>query len=84
MLKTKFTETFEKYPGIGTLLPAMGYGDEQIRDLEAEIGTALFERTTRRVALTRAGIDFLAQALAILEKSGEAMAREWFGRRSRP
>ncbi len=26
-------ETFAKYPGIGTLLPAMGYGDEQVRDL---------------------------------------------------
>ena len=31
------TETFRKYPGIGTLLPAMGYGDEQIRDLAATI-----------------------------------------------
>lgn len=31
------TETFEKYPGIGTLLPAMGYGDEQIADLEETI-----------------------------------------------
>ena len=31
------TETFEKYPEIGTLLPAMGYGDEQIRDLEETI-----------------------------------------------
>lgn len=31
------TETFEKYPGIGTLLPAMGYGDEQISDLEETI-----------------------------------------------
>ena len=25
------------YPGIGMLLPAMGYGDEQVRDLEATI-----------------------------------------------
>ncbi|MCJ2033388.1 LysR family transcriptional regulator [Methylobacterium sp. J-068] len=48
---------------------------QQIRDLEAEIGTALFERTTRRVALTRAGMDFHAQALGILEKSGEAVDR---------
>lgn len=48
---------------------------QQIRDLEAEVGTALFERTTRRVSLTRAGVDFHAQALAILDKSGEAMAR---------
>jgi predicted GTPase len=30
-------ETFEEYPGIGTLLPAMGYGDEQVSDLEATI-----------------------------------------------
>jgi len=33
----KLTETFEKYPGIGTLLPAMGYGDEQLKDLETTI-----------------------------------------------
>ncbi|MDZ7262418.1 MAG: GTPase, partial [candidate division KSB1 bacterium] len=26
-------QTFEKYPHIGTLLPAMGYGKEQIHDL---------------------------------------------------
>lgn len=31
------TETFEKYPDIGTLLPAMGYGEQQIRDLENTI-----------------------------------------------
>ncbi|RYY06919.1 MAG: LysR family transcriptional regulator [Alphaproteobacteria bacterium] len=48
---------------------------QQIRDLEAEVGTALFERTTRRVTLTRAGADFLVQALDILEKSGEAIGR---------
>jgi predicted GTPase len=30
-------ETFEKYPKIGTLLPAMGYGDQQIKDLEETI-----------------------------------------------
>ncbi|MEE9464020.1 MAG: cyclic 2,3-diphosphoglycerate synthase [Candidatus Neomarinimicrobiota bacterium] len=30
-------ETFEKYPDIGTLLPAMGYGEAQMRDLEATI-----------------------------------------------
>jgi predicted GTPase len=29
--------TFEKYPNIGTLLPAMGYGVEQMKDLEATI-----------------------------------------------
>ncbi len=31
------TKTFEKYPGIGTLLPAMGYGDQQIKELEKTI-----------------------------------------------
>ena len=30
-------KTFETYPKIGTLLPAMGYSDRQIRDLEATI-----------------------------------------------
>jgi predicted GTPase len=29
--------TFEKYPEIGTLLPAMGYGDQQVKDLEKTI-----------------------------------------------
>ena len=29
--------TLEKYPHVGPLLPAMGYGDEQIRDLEETI-----------------------------------------------
>jgi predicted GTPase len=33
----KIKETFDKYPGIGTLLPAVGYGDEQVRDLEDTI-----------------------------------------------
>ena len=33
----RLLQTFEKYPGIGTLLPAMGYGEEQMRDLEATI-----------------------------------------------
>jgi len=31
------TDTFEKYPGIGKLLPAMGYGDKQVADLEKTI-----------------------------------------------
>ncbi len=29
--------TYRKYPSIGTLLPAMGYGDKQIKDLETTI-----------------------------------------------
>jgi len=31
------SETFKKYPNIGVLLPAMGYGDDQIKDLEETI-----------------------------------------------
>ncbi|GHV43248.1 GTPase [Bacteroidia bacterium] len=33
----KLTHTYEKYPEIGTLLPAMGYGEEQVKDLEKTI-----------------------------------------------
>jgi predicted GTPase len=33
-------KTFEQYPNIGPLLPAMGYGEEQMRDLEATIAAA--------------------------------------------
>jgi predicted GTPase len=36
----KIAETFAKYPRVGALLPAVGYGEEQVRDLE---------RTIRRV-----------------------------------
>jgi len=31
------TDTFVKYPNIGTLLPAMGYGEAQMKDLEKTI-----------------------------------------------
>ena len=33
----KLSDTFKTYPGIGTLLPAMGYGEQQLRDLEETI-----------------------------------------------
>ncbi|MDY6800465.1 MAG: cyclic 2,3-diphosphoglycerate synthase [Bacteroidota bacterium] len=33
----KLADTFKIYPNIGTLLPAMGYGDQQVKDLEATI-----------------------------------------------
>jgi predicted GTPase len=44
--------TFETYPGIGTLLPAMGYGEEQMRDLEATV-----ERTPCDLVLIATPID---------------------------
>lgn len=33
----KIAETFRKYPDVGTLLPAMGYSEEQLKDLETTI-----------------------------------------------
>ena len=36
-VKGTIAETFEKYPGIGPLLPAMGYGDQQVKDLQKTI-----------------------------------------------
>jgi predicted GTPase len=46
------TRTFETYPGIGPLLPAMGYGDEQMRDLEATV-----ERTPADLVIIATPID---------------------------
>lgn len=36
----EIAETFEDYPDVGPLLPAMGYGDQQIRDLQATLEAA--------------------------------------------
>jgi predicted GTPase len=36
-LAGRIVDTFKKYPGIGPLLPAMGYGSEQVKDLERTI-----------------------------------------------
>jgi len=33
----RLIETFETYPDIGIVLPAMGYGEQQLMDLEATI-----------------------------------------------
>jgi predicted GTPase len=33
----RLSETFEKYPDIGTVLPAMGYGERQLKDMETTI-----------------------------------------------
>ena len=43
----------------------------QIKDLEEEIGTPLFHRTSHRVELTSAGKEFLKHAAAILSRSEE-------------
>lgn len=36
-LAGELKQTFRKYPEIGSLLPAVGYGEQQVRDLEATI-----------------------------------------------
>jgi DNA-binding transcriptional LysR family regulator len=46
----------------------------QIRRLEKELGTPLFERTTRRVALTHAGELFLARTRNVLDQLNGARA----------
>jgi len=33
----KLADTFKTYPNIGKLLPAMGYGDQQVKDLSATV-----------------------------------------------
>ena len=36
----ELAETFEKYTDLGPLLPAMGYGEQQVKDLEATLKKA--------------------------------------------
>ena len=45
---------------------------QQIRDLEAELGAALFVRSRRKVELTPAGAALLPEARGILERAGAA------------
>ena len=47
---------------------------ELIRRLERELGTPLFTRTTRRVALTSAGTELLARTKVILDEVAAARA----------
>lgn len=37
----RLSETFSLYPEIGTLLPAMGYGEQQLKDLETTINNTV-------------------------------------------
>ena len=36
----EIAKTYQKYPGTGNILPAMGYGEQQVRDLEATIAAS--------------------------------------------
>jgi DNA-binding transcriptional LysR family regulator len=45
----------------------------QIRDLEAELGVALFDHGAKSVRLTEAGRAFLTEARAVVQRAGEAV-----------
>lgn len=47
----------------------------QIRDLEQELGIRLFDRTTRRVELTTAGKEFLAEVDGLVDGLNSAVSR---------
>ncbi len=53
------TATYRKYPKIGTLLPAMGYGDKQVKDLETTINRTKCDLVliATPIDLSRAGED---------------------------
>lgn len=63
-----FTKAAEK---LFTAQPSLS---QQIKDLEQEVGVALFERHARKVMLTAEGEAFLAHALNALESSKLAVA----------
>src|SRR5689334_13396572 len=48
---------------------------QQIQKLEKELGTKLFQRSNRRVALTQAGKTFFPEAQAILAHADDAVAK---------
>src|SRR5262245_29979637 len=45
----------------------------QIRDLEDELGVQLFERSAKSLKLTEAGIVFLPEAKAVIQRIDEAV-----------
>ena len=47
----ELAETFERYPELGPILPAMGYGEQQIADLEATLVRAVEEGGVEAVAV---------------------------------
>jgi DNA-binding transcriptional LysR family regulator len=46
-----------------------------VKALEADLGCRLFDRTSRKISLTRAGLEFRAEAEAILERMSSARSK---------
>ena len=63
-----FTKAAEK---LYTAQPSLS---QQIKDLEHEVGVALFDRTTRKVILTDEGLAFQKYAELTLENAKQAIA----------
>ena len=61
----------------GRLRVAQPALSKQIRDLEREVGVAMFERLPRGVRLTPAGEQFLPNARNALESAARAVATAW-------
>ena len=68
--------TYEKYPNTGPILPAMGYGDAQTRDLEATIRNADVDLViiATPIDLTRVHQDRQALPARALRAAGDRQA----------
>jgi predicted GTPase len=83
-------DTFRQYPNIGALLPAMGYSDEQLRDMERTINACECDVVIIATPIDlRRLIDIKHPAVRVgyeLEEIGrpklEDVIREFFARRS--
>jgi len=83
--------TYAKYPGTGTVLPAMGYGDDQVRDLEATInavpsdavviGTPIDLRRVLNIGKPSVRVRYALQE--ITQPDLPAILGEFFSRRKR-
>jgi predicted GTPase len=78
-------ETFEQYPNVGTLLPAMGYGRQQMRDLRETIQRSEAELVLIGTPIDlRRLIDFQRPALRVtykLQEVGEPTLKDVLGER---
>jgi predicted GTPase len=72
-------ETFDQYPHIGPLLPAMGYSPEQIRELEETIGRATCDLVLIATPADLRRIMRIRQPTVLLRYELDAAAREALG-----